>query len=139
MQITETIFTLLQMCNYPFETIRIGNERVLKDYPTMDDVLNFLREQDVYITALPFRDADEGSDLYFYYSVIDLNDFNDGDDILCNELHLGTSDVDYEGYEDALITGVETYLKYKSKEIRAKREITLSEIMKRDQELGLYD
>lgn len=139
MKITETIFTLLQMCNYPFETVKVGKERVLKHYPTMQDVLSYLREQDVFITALPFRDVENGPDLYFYYSVIDLNDFDDGDDILCDEHYLGTSDVDYESYEEALTSGVESYLKYKSKEIRTKREITLSEIMKRDQELGLYD
>jgi hypothetical protein len=139
MQITETIFTLLQMCNYPFETVRIGNERVLKNYPTMDDVLTFLRKEDVYITALPFRDAEEGSKLYFYYSVIDVNDFNDEDDILCDEHHLGVSDVDYGSYDEALISGVESYLKYKSRQIRSNREVLLSEIIKNDQELGLYD
>lgn len=139
MQITENIFTLLQMCHYPFETVKVGEEKVLKHYPNMDDVLTFLRKQNVYITALPFRDAEEGSDLYFYYSVIDLNDFNEDDDILCNEHHLGVSDVDYDSYDEALVSGVETYLKYKSKEIRSKREVLLSEIMKKDQESGLYD
>jgi len=52
---------------------------------------------------------------------------------------LGVSDVDYGSYDEALTSGVETYLKYKSKEIRSKREVLLSEIMKNDQELGLYD
>lgn len=139
MQITETIFDLLQLCYYPFKTVRVGTEKVLDHYPTMENVLEWLRSSDVYISALPFRDADEGSDLLFYYSVIDLNDFNESEDILCNEHHLGTSDVDYDTYESALKSGVETYLKYKSKEIRAKREITLTEIMQKDQEMGLYD
>lgn len=139
MQISETIFDLLQLCLYPFKTVRVGTEKVLDHYPSMEDVLTWLRSQDVFITALPFRDADEGPELFFYYSVIDLNDFNSEDDILCNEDHLGTSDVDYDTYESALLSGVETYLKYKSKEIRAKREITLIEIMQKDQEIGLYD
>ena len=139
MQISETIFTLIQMCYYPFETVKVQGEKVLKHYPTMEDVLSWLREQNVFITALPFRDADEGPELFYYYSVIDLNDFDEKDDILCNEHHLGVSDVDYQSYEQAIIQGVESYLKFKSKDIRKNREIALSDMVKQDQELGLYD
>lgn len=139
MKITEKIFTLLQMCHYPFEVVKVQNERVLKDYPSMEDVLSWLRKSNTFITALPFRDSEEGPELSYYYSVIDLNDFNDEDDILCNETHLGTSYVDYDTYDDAITSGVETYLNYMSKEIRLKREVTLTNIMEMDQKLGLYD
>jgi hypothetical protein len=139
MQITENILTLLQKCYYPFETIKIQNEKVLKHFPTVEDVLDWLRGEDVYITALPFRDAEEGPELYYYYSVIDLNDFNDEDDILCSETHLGVSEVDYTTYQEAITSGIESYLKFKSKDIRQNRETLLVDIMEKDQKLGLYD
>lgn len=118
MQITKSIFTQLQTCKYPFKTVLVNDIGVLEHYPTVEDVLSWLRSENVFITALPFRDADEGTQLYYYYSVIDLNDFDDKDDILCSENHLGVSDVDYETYEEALITGIETYLKSKARQTR---------------------
>ena len=123
MQITEKIFQYLQTCTYPFETVKVGDTSVLRSYPDMEDVLSWLRTQHVYITALPFRDADDGPELSYYYSVIDLNDFNQTDDILCDETHLGVSDLDYKSYENALISGVESYLSFKSKDLKWKREL----------------
>lgn len=129
MQITNSIFKLLQTCRYPFRTVLVNDVGVLEHYPTMEDVLSWLRKENVFISALPFRDAEEGSKLYFYYSVIDLNDFNDNDDILCNESHLGVSDVDYESYEDALYAGVETYLKIMAREVKVNSALLLGGLM----------
>jgi hypothetical protein len=123
MQITETIFNHLQTCVYPFETVKVGDVTALNKYPDMDDVLSWLRNQHIYITALPFRDASEGPELSYYYSVIDLNDFGQEEDILCDETNLGVSDLDYDTFEGALISGVESYLSYKSKDLKWKREL----------------
>lgn len=129
MQISKSIFNLLQECKYPFRTVLVNDIGVLERYPTVEDVLNWLRSEHVYITALPFRDADEGSKLYYYYSVIDLNDFDDKDDILCTENHLGVSDVDYETYEEAIMTGIKTYLKTKSRDLLTNNSIFLGALL----------
>ena len=123
MRITPEIFKLLQTCIYPFRTINVDGVDVLEKYPDMEDVLSWLRNQHVYITSLPFRDSSEGPKLYYYYSVIDINDFNKEDDILCDEDNLGVSDLDYPTYKDALISGVSSYLSYKSKDLKWKREL----------------
>jgi len=128
MQITNSIFSLLQTCKYPFRTVIVNGTGVLEHYPNVHDVLEWLRTENVFITALPFRDADEGPNLFYYYSVIDLNDFDDKDDILCSETHLGVSDVDYETYEEALLSGVETYLKTKSRELRTNNSLFLGSL-----------
>tara|TARA_R110000803_G_scaffold45238_4_gene95340 strand:- start:221 stop:571 length:351 start_codon:yes stop_codon:yes gene_type:complete len=108
---------------YPFRTIDIGGTKVLEKYPDYEDILLWLRRQHVYITSLPFRNGNEGPKLYYYYSVIDVNDFEKEDDILCDETNLGVSDLDYETYEEALISGITSYLSYKSKDLKWKREL----------------
>ena len=123
MQITPEILKKLQTCMYPFRTIDIDGTKVLEKYPNMEDVLSWLRRQHVYVTSLPFRNADEGPQLYYYYSVIDINDFAKEDDILCDETNLGVSDLDYKTYEEALISGVNSYLSYKSRDLKWKREL----------------
>ena len=108
MQITPKILKQLQTCMYPFRTIDIGGTKVLEKYPDYEDILLWLRRQHVYITSLPFRNGNEGPKLYYYYSVIDVNDFEKEDDILC---------------EEALISGITSYLSYKSKDLKWKREL----------------
>jgi len=118
MSVSTTTFNHLLKCSYPFDITEINGHKVLYGYPTIENILEWLRSQHIYITALPFRDASEGPSLSYYYSVIDLNDFENDDDILCTEHDLGVSQVDYVTYQEAINMGIESYLSFRVKQVK---------------------
>ncbi len=77
---------------------------------TTEQVLIWLRKQNVFITALPYRNAKESKNLKFFYSIVDLKDFEYGEDIDFDEDSLGTSNEEFDTFEDAVEKGIEVYL-----------------------------
>jgi len=78
--------------------------------PKTEQVLSWLRNQNVFITALPYRNAEESKDLKFFYSIVDLKDFEYGEDIDFDEDSLGTSNEEFDTFEDAVEKAIEVYL-----------------------------
>jgi hypothetical protein len=69
----------------------------------------WLREEhQLYVTALPFRDTEDGVELCWYYSLVE--DDEELIDILCNEDDIGASIDSYDSYEDALEEGLKEAL-----------------------------
>jgi hypothetical protein len=82
---------------------------------TTENVLSWLRNQNVFITALPYRNAEESKKLKFFYSIVDLKDFEHGDDIDFDEDSLGTSNEEFDTFEDAVEKAIEVYLTVRKK------------------------
>jgi len=82
---------------------------------TTENVLSWLRNQNVFITALPYRNAEESKDLKFFYSIVDLKDFEYGEDIDFDEDSLGTSNEEFDTFEDAVEKAIEVYLTVRKK------------------------
>lgn len=75
------------------------------------DVLLWLRSKNVYITALPYRDVEENQkEVTFFYSIVDLADFDNGEDIAFDEDSLGTSTEEFSTYDEAIEKAIEVYL-----------------------------
>ena len=82
---------------------------------TSENVLRWLRNQNVFITALPYRNAEESKNLKFFYSIVDLKDFEYGEDIDFDEDSLGTSNEEFDTFEDAVEKAIEVYLTVRKK------------------------
>jgi len=82
---------------------------------TIENVLSWLRNQNVFITALPYRNAEESKNLKFFYSIVDLKDFEYGEDIDFDEDSLGTSNEEFDTFEDAVEKAIEVYLTVRKK------------------------
>jgi len=82
---------------------------------TTENVLSWLRNQNVFITALPYRNAEESKHLKFFYSIVDLKDFEYGEDIDFDEDSLGTSNEEFDTFEDAVEKAIEVYLTVRKK------------------------
>jgi len=82
---------------------------------TTENVLSWLRNQNVFITALPYRNAEESKNLKFFYSIVDLKDFEYGEDIDFDEDSLGTSNEEFDTFEDAVEKAIEVYLTVRKK------------------------
>jgi len=78
--------------------------------PSTEEVLKWLRFQNVFITALPYRNSEEDKKLKFYYSIVDLADFEYDEDIVFDEDSLGTSSEEFDSYDDAVEKAIEVYL-----------------------------
>jgi len=84
--------------------------------PTQSRLQKWLRDvHSIYVTALPFRNTEDGIELCWYYSLV--QDSEELDDILCNEFHLGASDNNYQTYEEALEAGLQVALNYLTTDI----------------------
>ena len=76
--------------------------------PTKSELAEYLRENhSIYVTALPYRDED--TELCWYYSLVE--DSEELNDILCDEIDLGTSDDFYDSFNEAFEVGLFEALK----------------------------
>jgi len=77
---------------------------------SINGILTWLRSKNVYITALPYRCCDNSSKVSFYYSIVDMNDFDKNEDILFDEYSLGTSNEEFSSFDQAIEKGLIVYL-----------------------------